>query len=148
MGHSEGKDSNGIRVTHPLDAVGGTYDNAPHVYPDVVENEYAKLEPYINIYSSNLTTTQDTEKTQEIEQLKEKMARMERTLFRNFHNLPASVSDAEIDRLMAEEEQATEELRQKGYTAELDEQGNIRDAVTKRILGKIKSVPQNSSKEI
>jgi len=31
--------------------VGGTYDKAPWVYPDVVEKEYAKLEPYINIYS-------------------------------------------------------------------------------------------------
>ena len=51
MGHSEGKDSNGIRITHPLDAVGGTYDNAPHVYPDVVEKEYSKMEPYLNIYT-------------------------------------------------------------------------------------------------
>jgi integrase len=51
MGHSEGKDSNGTRVTHPLDSVGGTYDNAPKVYPNAVEKEYQKLEPYINIYT-------------------------------------------------------------------------------------------------
>ena len=52
MGHSEGRDSGGIRVTHALDAVGGTYDHAPWVYPDAVEKEYVKLEPYLNIYTS------------------------------------------------------------------------------------------------
>lgn len=46
MGHSTGDGQD-----HPLDAVGGTYDAAPRVYPSVVEKEYAKLEPYINIYS-------------------------------------------------------------------------------------------------
>ena len=55
MGHSSGKDSNGIQINHPLDVVGGVYDTAPRVYPDVVENEYAKLEPYINIYSGRMT---------------------------------------------------------------------------------------------
>jgi hypothetical protein len=60
LGHSEGKDSNGVRVTHELDAVGGTYDNAPHVYPNVVEKEYQKLEPFLNIYSSNITRPHDT----------------------------------------------------------------------------------------
>jgi integrase len=51
MGHSEGKDSCGMKVTHPLDAVGGVYDKAPLVYPQAVEKEYAKLEPYLNVYS-------------------------------------------------------------------------------------------------
>lgn len=51
MGHSSGKDSNGVQVSHPLDTVGGTYDKAPKVYPDAVEKEYAKLEQWINIYS-------------------------------------------------------------------------------------------------
>jgi hypothetical protein len=46
MGHSTGDGQD-----HPLDVVGGTYDGAPRVYPGVVEKEYAKLEPYINIYS-------------------------------------------------------------------------------------------------
>jgi integrase len=53
MGHSSGKDTNGVQINHPLDVVGGTYDNAPNIYPNAVENEYAKLEPYINIYSEN-----------------------------------------------------------------------------------------------
>ena len=34
-----------------LDTPGGTYDQAPFTHPDAVEREYAKLEPYLNIYS-------------------------------------------------------------------------------------------------
>jgi hypothetical protein len=34
-----------------LDVPGGIYDQAPFTHPDAVEREYAKLEPYINIYS-------------------------------------------------------------------------------------------------
>ena len=34
-----------------LDSVGGVYDKQPFVNPRVVENEYAKLEPYLNIFS-------------------------------------------------------------------------------------------------
>lgn len=49
MGHSTGNGTN-----HKLDIVGGVYDNAPRTYPDVVEKEYAKLEPYLNIYSGKL----------------------------------------------------------------------------------------------
>jgi integrase len=46
MGHSSGDGSD-----HKLDVVGGVYDNCPHTYPSVVEKEYEKLEPYINIYT-------------------------------------------------------------------------------------------------
>ena len=46
MGHSRGTGED-----HKLDVVGGVYDGAPRVYPNVVEKEYAKLEPYINIYT-------------------------------------------------------------------------------------------------
>jgi len=46
MGHSRGTGED-----HKLDVVGGVYDGAPSVYPNVVEKEYAKLEPYLNIYS-------------------------------------------------------------------------------------------------
>lgn len=38
-------------VGDQLDTPGGTYDQAPFTHPDAVEREYAKLEPYINIYS-------------------------------------------------------------------------------------------------
>jgi hypothetical protein len=34
-----------------LDVPGGVYDQAPFTHADAVEREYAKLEPYINIYS-------------------------------------------------------------------------------------------------
>jgi len=46
MGHSRGSGED-----HKLDVVGGVYDGTPTVYPGVVEKEYAKLEPYLNVYS-------------------------------------------------------------------------------------------------
>jgi hypothetical protein len=30
---------------------GGIYDKTPDLYADMIEKEYAKLEPYLNIYS-------------------------------------------------------------------------------------------------
>jgi integrase len=49
MGHSGGDGE-----SNKLDVVGGVYDNAPRVYPGVVEKEYVKLEPYINVYSGKV----------------------------------------------------------------------------------------------
>lgn len=34
-----------------LDSMGGVYDKTPEIHEDVIEKEYMKLEPYINIYS-------------------------------------------------------------------------------------------------
>ncbi len=34
-----------------LDSMGGVYDKTPEIHEDVIEKEYAKLRPYINIYS-------------------------------------------------------------------------------------------------
>lgn len=48
MGHSGG---NG--AVSKLDMPGGTYDNAPRVYSEIVEKEYAKLEKWLNIYSQH-----------------------------------------------------------------------------------------------
>jgi hypothetical protein len=53
MGHSSG-----------IAAVGGIYDRTPEINPRIVESEYAKLEPYINIYSSRAQTTSLTEDQQ------------------------------------------------------------------------------------
>jgi hypothetical protein len=53
MGHSGGSGED-----HKLDVVGGVYDACPRVYPDVVEREYAKLEPFINIYSGRAAETE------------------------------------------------------------------------------------------
>jgi len=50
LGHSSG-----LAVPNKLDAVGGTYDQAPRIHANAVEREYAKLEPWINIYSSART---------------------------------------------------------------------------------------------
>jgi len=46
MGHSSGTE-----VIKRQDMPGGVYDNAPRIYLDVVEREYEKLEPFINIYT-------------------------------------------------------------------------------------------------
>ena len=43
MGHGNG-----------IEAVGGAYDRTPEIREDVIENEYVKLEPYINIYTSSI----------------------------------------------------------------------------------------------
>jgi hypothetical protein len=40
LGHSSG-----------IQAVGGTYDKTPELHAEVVEKEYSKLEPFVNIYS-------------------------------------------------------------------------------------------------
>jgi len=40
MGHSSG-----------IQAVGGIYDRTPELHAEVVEKEYAKMEPYLNLYS-------------------------------------------------------------------------------------------------
>jgi integrase len=40
-----------------LDVPGGTYDQAPFTHADAVEREYAKLEPYLNIYSQRPVDT-------------------------------------------------------------------------------------------
>lgn len=37
-----------------IDAVGGEYDKTPELHEEIFEREYAKLEPYINIYSSTV----------------------------------------------------------------------------------------------
>jgi len=34
-----------------IESVGGIYDRTPELYEGVIEKEYAKLEPYVNIYS-------------------------------------------------------------------------------------------------
>ena len=36
---------------HGLDATGGTYDRNPEIREEMIEREYMKLDPYINIYS-------------------------------------------------------------------------------------------------
>lgn len=53
MGHSRGPP---VKFDSPmrrgvLDVVGGVYDKTPLTYPEVVENEYVKLEPYLNIFT-------------------------------------------------------------------------------------------------
>ena len=41
----------GANLSSRLDATGGVYDRTPEIYEKTHEKEYAKLEPYVNIYS-------------------------------------------------------------------------------------------------
>ena len=73
MGHSNGDGSQ-----NHLDAVGGVYDRAPKVYPSAVEKEYAKLEPYINVFSEKVDQPGDNEAMkQEIADLRDKIGKIE-----------------------------------------------------------------------
>lgn len=58
MGHSEG-----------IDAVGGDYDKTPEIHEEIFEKEFAKLEPFINIYSSSVATRRLDPLLKDIEQL-------------------------------------------------------------------------------
>lgn len=75
MGHS-----NGTGQDHRLDVVGGVYDPTPRVYPDVVENEYAKLEPYLNIYSNphNQPATDEIISDEDMDTLRELLEEMKK----------------------------------------------------------------------
>lgn len=54
MGHSSG-----------IQAVGGVYDRTPELHAEVVEKEYAKLEPFLNIFSQRSSVVSDLKLSQE-----------------------------------------------------------------------------------
>ena len=41
-----------------IESIGGVYDKTPELHASVIEREYAKLEPYINIYSGKTAETE------------------------------------------------------------------------------------------
>jgi integrase len=132
MGHSSGNGED-----HKLDVVGGVYDHAPQVYPDAVEKEYEKLEPYLNIYSSNRDITQDPERDKlqkDVEALKVSLTNLKREMFRREHNLPVTSSEDEIDRAMTEEEASLETLRKAGYLVKLQKDGSFSKSQPNRIF--------------
>jgi integrase len=50
MGHSSG-----------IQAVGGVYDKTPELHSEIVEKEYSKLEPYLNLYSGRVADSRFTD---------------------------------------------------------------------------------------
>lgn len=58
LGHTDG-----------VEKVGAEYDRTPEIYERVIEKEYMKLEPYINIYSSHVAKRQSDPLLRDIEQL-------------------------------------------------------------------------------
>ena len=73
MGHASGDG-----LTHKLDAVGGVYDKAPWVYGKAVEQEYAKLEPFINIYSGKAVEASLGISEEDMETLKQLLEMMKK----------------------------------------------------------------------
>lgn len=48
-----------------IESIGGIYDKTPELYAGVIEREYAKLEPYINIYSGRVAETEGLDISEE-----------------------------------------------------------------------------------
>jgi hypothetical protein len=59
-----------------IQSVGGIYDRTPELYVDVIEREYAKLEPYLNIYSQRTALGSTDLSQEEITDLKELLKKM------------------------------------------------------------------------
>ncbi len=55
--------------TDGVEKVGAEYDRTPEIYERVIENEYMKLEPYINVYSSPIVRRQTDPVLRDLEQL-------------------------------------------------------------------------------
>lgn len=60
MGHTGG-----------IERVGGEYDRTPEIYEKVIEREYEKLEPFINIYSSPIAKGETDPLLRDVERLAE-----------------------------------------------------------------------------
>ena len=59
--------------TPQMDHVGGIYDRNVEIREEIYEKEYAKLEPYINIYSSSVATSKRADLEREVAELREKV---------------------------------------------------------------------------
>ena len=57
-------------------SIGNVYDKTPELYGEVIEKEYAKLEPFVNVYSGH-RTAEDLHLTEsELQELKELLSQM------------------------------------------------------------------------
>jgi integrase len=54
MGHMSG-----------IESVGGIYDKTPEIHEEVVEKEYARLEPFLNVYSGHVSESKLSDKDRE-----------------------------------------------------------------------------------
>jgi integrase/recombinase XerD len=61
----------------------------------------------------------------ELENLRQNMTALKRSMFQMSHNLPSTLSDDEIDQAMAEEEANLEKLRKEGYAVRLARDGTF-----------------------
>ena len=61
----------------------------------------------------------------ELENLRQNMTAVKRQMFRMSHNLPSTLSDAEIDKAMEMEQADLEILREKGYAVKIEKNGTF-----------------------
>ena len=60
-----------------IDAVGGPYDLSPEVHQLMVEKEYQKLEPSLNLFSETIEQPSESQALKEIQELGEKIKKIE-----------------------------------------------------------------------
>jgi integrase len=60
---------------------GGTYDQSPQIYQKMVEKEYQKLEPFLNLFSESIEQPGENEALKQIEQLQARMEKMEQPMY-------------------------------------------------------------------
>ena len=57
-----------------IQAVGGTYDRTPELHAEVVEREFMRMEPYLNIYSGHVAEAELSESQRETNKVLEALA--------------------------------------------------------------------------
>jgi len=129
MGHKAG-----------LDAVGGVYDRTPELYSEVIEREYEKLEPYVNIFSQEKTRIELQKRKQTIEDLARMLPDMTREKLEALKQILAHAeTEEEIERGFEEWRSRTklEPIRRvSGYATEEDCQKIINESQLPEYLKK------------
>jgi hypothetical protein len=82
-----------------------------------------------------------------VEVLTESFTSFKRQVFRRDHDLPLTMDDNQIDQEMKNEETQIQAMRQRGLSVEVDSNGNIRDPLTKRVLGKMQPIGRPKQKK-
>ena len=120
MGHKAG-----------LDAVGGVYDRTPELYAEVIEGEYEKLEPYLNIFSQEKTQIELQKRKQTIEDLARMLPDMTREKLETLKQILAHAETEEEMERGFEEWRSRTKLepirRESGYATEEEDCQKIID---------------------
>ena len=126
--------------TNGIDAVGAEYDRTPEIYEEVLEKEYAKLEPYINIYSGSIGRLETESRNKEADELKNRLKTLEKEIIEQKRLLKHLIkaSDLSIENMLKVGEYAMKlrEKEQRQIDIELQEQDQEEHARIMRKLEK------------